>query len=126
MIRDPRDWGTAVAVTLIVLACIATGGAIGTALALGWITDDPRATARTLICAAAVVGIAGDLLYMAPLARRLVRAYWQDLRRWRDARYCRRHRIPVEGLDVDVQARVAEALHADAARLLNDSPRGAV
>lgn len=83
MSRDPRDWGTAAIVTLIVLASIATGIALGTFLAWDGLTDDTRSTARTLICAAAIVAIAADLLYMAPLARRLVRAYWQD---WRDRR----------------------------------------
>jgi hypothetical protein len=108
------------AVTVTVLTgAIAVGGVTGTALAWGVVTDDPTLTGKVLLAAGVVVLIAADLLYMAPQARDLFRLYRQDLRAWRDARYCRRKGIPVEGLGVEVQARVAATLRADADRLID-------
>lgn len=72
---NPHTYGPSAVGTVIVIAAIAVGLALGTVLGLRVVTDDPAATGRTFVEAGVAVGIAADLLFMASCTRRLIRAY---------------------------------------------------
>jgi hypothetical protein len=68
-------WGFAAVTTVCALAAIAAGLGAGTWLAVAGLTADLAVTARTIVKALAVVGMAGDLVFMTGVARRLYAAY---------------------------------------------------
>jgi hypothetical protein len=64
--------GPAEVTTIVVLAALLVVFTVGTPLTWLAVTHDPATTARTLIHAAAVVGGAADLIWMARSARGLL------------------------------------------------------
>jgi hypothetical protein len=67
--------GPAAVTTVCVLAALVLGAACGLTAGLYVLTDDLATTARVIVLAAAVVGGAADLIWMARSARGLLHLY---------------------------------------------------